>query len=319
MAQDEEAGHWLLKLQEGELTELEKRRFDRWLDNPVNRAAFADIESVWQQLEILHCDKKLGPPANTHKFVDRSAVFRRWGRLAASLMVAGLLSVGSLWVWDESRNTYTSVRGEQSRLSLEDGTIVTLNTDSRIRVRWRSNERIVDLQRGQVLFEVAPDVKRPFRVMTNRLTVTVIGTQFEVDRRKDWLSVAVIEGKVAVATSFGGLAGRTAPLTAGERALLFRDGEAVKVERVAVASIASWRAGLLDFDDTPLAEVIAEFNRYSRVRIVLSPSAPAGQPISGVFKSNDVGAFVSALRQIVPLRSRVLTDGTIELSTSGSR
>lgn len=241
--------------------------------------------------------------------------------IAATALLCGALAV---WGW----NTYTAVEtasyassvGQLRELRLSDGTRATLSGDSRIEVAMSRGERRIVLTRGEAFFEAAKDRQRPFVVDANTRRVVAVGTRFAVRRDGPDLRVVVTEGLVRLesASSQGQPPAPTALLPAGSSALATRSGVLVRAGTVAEAERAlDWRGGYLHFDDTPLAEAAAEFNRYSGRTLLMGDDATAALRIGGNFRWSNVDGFVRLLEQgfdvrverrgeIIVLHSRVL-------------
>lgn len=187
---------------------------------------------------------------------------------------------------------------------MADGSRVTLNTDSAVRVAVSDTERRVDLEQGEAFFDVARDPSRPFVVVAGAQRVVVLGTKFSVRRERDEIRVIVSEGRVRVERRGGaGAQIPTADLTAGSIAR--SDGEALRVQKTAPSEVErylSWREGFLVFQETPLADAVAEFNRYNAQKIVIEDAQLAGIPIDGNFRSNNVEAFIRLLENGFPVR-----------------
>lgn len=228
---------------------------------------------------------------------------RRWAgaALAATVLVAGALAA---WGW----NTYTAVEtasyasaaGQLRELRLSDGSRATLSGDTRIDVAMSRGERRIVLARGEAFFEVAKDRQRPFVVDADARRVVAVGTRFAVRRDGPDLRVVVTEGLVRLesASSQGQPPAPTALLPAGSSAHATRSGVLVRAGTVAEAERAlDWRSGFLHFDDTPLAEAAAEFNRYSGRTLLMGDDATATLRIGGNFRWSNVDGFVRLLEQ----------------------
>ena len=180
---------------------------------------------------------------------------------------------------------------------LADGSHVTLNTDSRIRVALEAKERRVDLDRGEAFFDVAKDPARPFIVQAGDKRVVAVGTQFSVRRDHNDIRVAVTEGKVRVED-----ASSPVVLTAGSVArtanteVLVHEAAGAEVEE-----LLSWRSGYVVFRDTALADAVAEFNRYNTRKIIIEDPAIAAIRIGGNFRSNNTDAFLWLLQSGFPV------------------
>jgi transmembrane sensor len=207
----------------------------------------------------------------------------RWlAGLAATLLI---ISFG-LWRLDGVR-TYSTDVGEQRTVRLEDGSILYLNTDSRARVQISAQMRQIDLLEGEVLFAVAHDPSRPFRVRTSGLIVQAVGTKFNVRLLpNDSTRVSVLEGRVKVARdeealsvppsqtpeSTAELPKLSRPPASAAAVTLLGSGEEASVaanKRIVSRKVAdidqtvSWRERRLIFRSERLENVAAELNRYS--------------------------------------------------------
>jgi transmembrane sensor len=178
---------------------------------------------------------------------------------------------------------------------LQDGSQVTLNTGSRLRVELTDSERRVELQQGEAFFEVAHDRARPFIVAAGSRRIVVLGTQFSVRRDGDKLDVAVTEGSVRLESD-----------AAGADALLLEAGQLASVDAhsgLSVAKLApaaaqrrlAWRLGDVDFDGESLAQAVAEINRHNQRHIVIDDPVLARRPVIGTFTANDPEAFATTV------------------------
>jgi transmembrane sensor len=221
--------------------------------------------------------------------------------LAAS--VAGVVGFVS-WQRMAASETYATGVGEQSTVPLSDGSVVTLNTSSQVKVRFSGSERRLEILQGQANFEVAKDPARPFIVSAGGGEVLALGTVFDVYHRADDIVVTLIEGRVAVVPDVPvGESGASVELvsangtpdeakqaelhvivlTAGEQVSYGPRGSTPVRTNVDLQQVSAWRSRKLVFADTPLSEAIAEGNRYSRVKIELRAPEFEDAKISGVF------------------------------------
>ena len=235
---------------------------------------------------------------------------QRWAALAAGALVAAL---GALfWYAHPGFHEFETATGEQRTFELEDGSVVSLNTHSRVAVRLGAHLREVRLLRGEALFHVAHDPSRPFRVFTEDAVVQAVGTQFDVYRRDDGTVVAVLEGRVNVTTpapapavSGGSVApveGRAAPRTAAVRSLgasqeaqVSHEGSVSIREVNNVSDTVAWRERRLIFRDQTLEQIVGEFNRYRAHPIRLEGSGVSERVYSGVFDADDADSLLQVL------------------------
>jgi transmembrane sensor len=197
-----------------------------------------------------------------------------------------------------AEKTYATAVGERERLTLADGSQIELNTDSQVRTEIAANQRKIWLDKGEVYFEVKHNEKKPFVVLVGDHRITDIGTKFVVRRDKNGFKVSVLEGVVQLDDS------RTAPkiLTKGEVAVASTNRtQIVRQTQQELTDAIGWQRGVLVFDHTSLAEVAAEFNRYSTTKIVIADPKTASLTIDGTFPSNNSRAFMRLAQAVLGL------------------
>ena len=326
-AQGEAAG-WLARELRG-LGAGERAAFQAWLAaSGVNRDAYRAVRAVWDGLEQAGEDPAL--QRFRAEACDHAPV-RRW-RLRRPLAAAAVI-LASVGGWasmtpsssgpdpvlpriaskgDSAVRTFRTAIGERRIVRLEDGSIVTLNTGSELRVAYARGQRALMLVAGQALFKVAKDKTRPFIVTAGDRRVIATGTAFDVriDRRQ--VRVALIEGRVRVAHRSA-----VAELEPGDQ-LVATIGGAATVGAGDITQLIGWREGRLIFSDTPLAAAVAEMNRYTVRPIRIVDPHIAGVRISGTFRSDDPLGFVAALTDYFPIEAAAGAEG-IRLNASRER
>jgi len=222
----------------------------------------------------------------------------RWAAAAAVLITIGVVvTVAYLQLRPPH---YETAIGEQRDVLLPDGSRITLNTDTAVTVRYADSARRIELERGEAVFSVKHDAKRPFDVAAGGALTRALGTEFNVDMRRDRISVSVIEGVVRV--SAVGNTGTGEPpsipaLTKGRTAEMRRDDGQIAEITADLNRINAWRARRLEFSDTPLPDALAEFNRYSTTHVVIGTPELQSVRVSGVFSIGDTEAFLFSLRE----------------------
>lgn len=329
-----EAADWYTRLRAPDVSELEATRFRAWLaGDPERRREFEAIDALWNDLAAIEDCPEVQRVRRQIAARRRPRQLRRPAQWAMAAMVLIAIS-GALFAWRQSSvNRFVTEIGEQRTVPLADGSVVMLNTDTELRLRYSDTTRGIDLVRGQASFEVAKDPVRPFVVRAGEVAVRAVGTVFDVYRTGDKVTVTLIEGKVAVThedeaadeNSFGGIdngaqasSGAASPaevvLAAGEQ--VSYASSAVSVERAIadVPRVTAWRKRRLDFSDTPLLEAIAEANRYSREQIILAAPALEDARISGVFEAGKNDLFAEGLQSYFRLELERTADDKIILS-----
>ena len=306
------AARWYADLQGADAGAPIWDAFRAWEQDPLNAAAFRDIEAALATLDRSSLARKVAAP------VRRPGRAGAWlGALAAALALAGL---AGLVLLDRAPAgapaaqvlAYETATGEYRQVRLEDGSAVDLNTASRIEVAYSGGERRIRLIRGQALFSVRPG-EAPFIVEASGTRTRALGTEFDVYLRPGGAEITLLEGVVSVMAT--GAAGQGVLLSPGEQ-LRVRGGVAGPVREVDVASAMSWRTGILQFTDVTLAEAAAELNRYSETRIVILDPDLAQERLSGAFRAGDQEQFVSALAMFLPVEI-TRTGSEIQVRPSG--
>lgn len=245
------------------------------------------------------------PPA---RIVTRSPQARRLsGAVLAAAVIVGW--VASFCVSGET--AYATLVGEQRSVRLDDGSSMDLNVDSHVRVDYTPTKRDVRLLGGEVLFNVQHDLARPFRVMTQRAVIQAQSTQFNIYHRAARTTISVIAGEVSVLLAKGN--GNSAnqdrqplapspgephglTLEAGQQVSIDPDGRLKKVEHVDISNAPLWQRRRLRFDNVPLADVVAELNRYNTTQIVVAGKNLCARPISGSFSADHPETLVHYLQ-----------------------
>jgi transmembrane sensor len=240
----------------------------------------------------------------------------RQRKLALSAAAALLFAVGGglYLAFAPKGERYATPVGGLASVPMPDGSNVTLNTDSQIRIALTDTERRVELGHGEAFFEVSKDPKRPFVVRAGDKRVIAVGTKFSVRREGDDIEIVVTEGKVRVEDGAAGQdsrVGGSAEVFLTPGSIARADDAGVLVQRRTLPEAEehlSWRTGWLMFRDLGLADAIAEFNRYSARKIVIQDPAIASLKIEGNFRATNVEAFVRLLESGFPVRAEVRAD-----------
>lgn len=290
-----EAADWLMRLSEGNVNDAERHAWERWrASSPAHSEAWARAELLLSKLQSL-------PPALAMPALDRPGNPERraaMGKLAALLALAPL-AWGSwrLNEWQQWTADYRAPVGERRDLTLNDGTLVTLNTDTAIDVYFDSHQRLLLLRRGEILIQTAADpspVPRPFKVQTEQGRMQALGTRFSVREETGHTRLAVMEGAVRI--ELKGLeekvvsAGQSSGFTAF----------AIDAVKPVDKSVLAWTRGMLMADNMRLADFVSELTRY-RNGVLRCDPAIANLRISGAFPINDTRRTLSMLAQTYPI------------------
>ncbi|WP_199032005.1 FecR family protein [Ralstonia sp. ASV6] len=236
-------------------------------------------------------------------------------RRRAPMVAAGIVALLGAVLWaDPAWHTqrYTTAAGERRHLTLPDGSDLTLATRTVAEVEWHLRSRQVRLVDGEALFDVAHSAWRPFVVRAGETTVRVVGTAFNVRRADPRVTVTVLRGRVHVEDA----SGDAMLLTARQAAESFNGTLTARAAPDPGAAIA-WKDGKLMFDRTPLAQAVADINRYRATPAVLTDPALGRLQISGVFDSARTDALLDLLPSILPVAIRREANDTVRIFARG--
>lgn len=291
------AAAWYARLHADDATPADRAAFGRWLSaEDAHDRAWHELVSATRVLDDARDDPALlAMIAATRD--DARAAPRRWWPMAAAAAV--LLSIGgtTALVLDRHATTaatevaavrYATPVGRSRDITLADGTLMTLDADSAVRVSAPGSSRRVAIDRGQAFFQVAHDAAHPFVVSAAGNSVTALGTQFAVRTASERVVVNLVEGSVRVDTP---VLGRTTTLVRGNTLTIGASG--LHLTRAGADIATGWRKGELTFDATPLGQVVAELNRYSAQRIELADARLANRVFSGVLKTDGGGTALA--------------------------
>ncbi|MHA7818867.1 MAG: FecR family protein [Erythrobacter sp.] len=209
------------------------------------------------------------------------------------------------------RSAYSTRIGEMAEFSLPDGSTIALNTASEVRVDFSANKRDLVLVRGEAVFTVAKDSDRPFTVAAGRNRVVALGTVFAVRKTgNEEAQVTLIEGRIRVDQGDRAEGSTSAQLVAGEQLRILPD-RSFTISKAEMARATSWRDGRLVFDQTPLREVLEEFNRYTNEKHVLRDQRLGGLLVNGTFRIESSEHFAATLEAGFPVSVRARSGGTI--------
>jgi transmembrane sensor len=338
----QEACEWFVEFRSGDLDDAGRRQFDLWArKSPEHLAAYLEIAAIWNEGSALDSDRKrdagtliaqaAADAANVVHLPDRSRAnvpptvpseTPSRLRIAASVAAVGVVVGTLIWYQRFRMPVYATTFGEERSITLEDGSVIDINSHSKITVRYSADERDVDLLEGQALFHVAKNPARPFFVNSAATQVRAIGTEFDVYQKLGGTVVTVVEGRVAVlsrsdtrtgeavgpheaAVPGGGAADARKPPIGGNPPIFLSAGEQVlvtplsmeKADHPNIAIATAWTQRQLEFESASLSDVAEEFNRYNQRQLVIEDPTLYDFHITGVFSSSDPASLVRFLRE----------------------
>ena len=289
------AAEWLERRDREDWSQDDQAKLDAWLADPAQRLAYLRLYAAWNYADRLAALRRSAAEQTVSR---KPANFLIVQIAAAALAVVLLGGLAARFIEQPKDRSYRTAIGARELVSFADGSKIELNTDTAIRTRMTTNQRIVWLDRGEAYFQVRHDPAHPFTVMIGDRRVTDLGTDFVVRRDDARLEVAVVRGSVRYDA-----AKETAMLTPGD--VVTASGGAMSETKKPVRQLLrqlSWRRGVLVFDNATLADAAEEFNRYNREKVIVTDPAAAALTIGGTFPAQDVSAFTDVVQDVLGLR-----------------
>lgn len=325
---EEEAARWAIDFEN--LSLVERAQFNRWLkERPENSVVFERMKREWRKLDAL---QDLATTTRDSKIADGAIRRRRWRRYTVPIAAAAAAAALSISVWVslpsgyEAR--YRTIFGQQQEIILPDKSAIRLNTNSALTIRYRADERLVKLERGEAHFTVTPAPSRPFSVFAREGRVRAIGTAFNVYLKDpNLIEVTVTEGAVEFVPKASSeivdetqssivAPDATSPNTivAGQKleyGETFRSVSNVDPEEI--ARKLAWQDGMLHFEGETLAEVIAEASRYTTTQIIIEDSEIAGLHVSGFIRAGDLAMLLDLIDSNEQVTVRRVSPGEVRI------
>ena len=317
----QEAAGWLAKHDRG-LTAEEQDEFFQWLAADARHGAwFARHRRGWTRLDGIRAWRP-GHSDEPNPDVLARPSRRRWARTLVAAAAVLAVAVG-MWSLVEQRSRsvsapLTEANGYERRM-FDDGSVAELNRGADIDVHFTAKERRIILKQGEAHFTVEKDQARPFVVRAHGVDFRAVGTAFNVRMEPAGVQLLVTEGIVEVAGGSKTSSGTPPLVAAGSRARIqFREtaGPSCEISPSTTADLQrlqAWQPQLLDFSSTPLAEVVAGFNRRNRVQLRLGDPSLGHIPIVASIRSDNIEGFVRLVATTARLKAEQRGDYEIVL------
>lgn len=303
----EVAAEWAVLLADDALDDGQQQALQHWLQADARHAeALAFAQRTWAALGSLPADKPsrrraLPVPPELARHPRRHARLRRWGAAAClALLLGGLGLNQSERLLLPLLADHRTASGEVRSLTLADGSEVTLDSASAIRLDYSAGQRRIELLAGAAIFQVAPQADRPFVVEASGGSTQALGTRFVVQRE-------------AGAGALVGVLEHAVQVTAADQQRRLQEGDSLRYDAAGLHDVAldlqratSWQRGLLVFDRQPLGQVIEQLNRYRPGYILVGNDAIAQREVSGVFRLDALDDALATLTREMHLQRREL-------------
>jgi transmembrane sensor len=367
-----EAADWFARLQAGKMERAERQQFVEWLrESHIHVTEMLRIAQIHGDLKEFPYWARIstGPKTPGDNIVPLSAESNvsqvrgegadpRSGRVETRRMprmvmfavaASAALVVATALVLPRIRGQIIDTeRGERREVTLSDGSVLQVDPETRLRIKYGDRAREVFLERGRAVFHVAKNAQRPFLVQADGTTVRAVGTAFGVEQQRQGIVVTVAEGKVAVisagvaspqpslTTPLPPVAGELPMVNKRQRPSIHEDGGAVFLtsnQQVTVTNggtaepireidsqrALAWAEGRLIFQNDELSKAVAEFNHYNRVQLAVTDPGLAAKPVSGVFNAADPEAFIAFLQSVTAVEVNRDGDESIAIGPAQHR
>jgi transmembrane sensor len=305
------------------------QNWQRWMaEDPRHSQAFRELEKLWEDFDALPAQPHATPAELTADRYDGSLpvsawrrqqipIFRGWnhpGRWAwAAVMLLTLTCIGFGGVLAprltsalSDGKTFDTAVGQNATVRLSDGSEVQLGGHTRLRVSLTAHLRQIDLLSGEAFFVVAKDPARPFTVRAGNATVTAVGTEFNVRRSDDRVTVSVLEGRVLIQPmapllpiawlSPSRAVGSAKPLASGQRSTVTGHGTESIQSVSDTSSAVAWSQGRLAFEAEPLRYVVQDVNRYTDKPILIADDRTADLQVTGTVAESNILGWINSLQ-----------------------
>lgn len=311
-----EASDWLMLMQNPNHSEEQLNEWLRWIDaDPANFAEYERLQRDWKDLDALKDEALDARPLRSQArlFKTRAvwAVAAGFGAVALSFAAFHYYRPP---VSEPPQQVAATVINRAA--TLPDGSKMILGAQSRVNMDFNGPMRQLDLSSGEAYFKVRHDKARPFVVQAGEVSVTAIGTAFDVRREQDEVTITVEEGIVEVTSRGPGKQSTTWRAEAGYQVTYSNKKRTASIASVNPAAELAWRNGELAYVREPLGSVIDDLNRYSTRKIVVEDAQVAQLRFTGTAFASSLDDWLAGIERAYPISTRRAANGDVILSSA---
>lgn len=296
---------WFVRLQDMPMESPERSGFEAWLmSSPLHQEAYAEVSGVWEKLDSTSQLEQLAGALKSKNKSSRISKIKAVS-VSLSLIVTVFLGTFLLYLW-QSQPTMQMIAsaelGHPQTEILEDGSKLTINANTQLEITYYHNKRLVKLNSGEAIFEVAKNADRPFIVESDHARVTVLGTRFAVNKLNTFVRISVDHGRVKVekTSTDNNATTQDIVLSNGEVAEVDSGLAPHKVNRPA-SDAFSFERGLITFTNANMQEISETLSRYRQQPIQVKDGQQINARITAVIKSRNVEKFLVKLPDMAPV------------------
>ena len=315
---EQEAARWFLAMKQPDISHNEKRQFTDWLKADANnQSEYFRLRRVWQALPTALIQSTAAEPRLTKTSVQsispaesivalipaaqqkNTGIFRLWHYATAACLCLALL-ITQPWSMSVTAEHYANQAGKTKLITLNDGSTIKLNNDSKIIVAYSNKQRLINLVKGEAYFTVAKAVNRPFIVKHNNYQFKALGTEFLLRAAKS-LKLIVTEHSVAVSDDNGRniIIEQASGLEIGTGTR--KENSWQRLSNNNIEQLLAWRKQQLIFNKQPLKEVLIELERYMQGSIHLSNASLANESVTGIFNLDKPEDILQLITEVLGL------------------
>lgn len=291
-----------------------------WIElSAEHQKSYSELKNRWVVSTIADSELVETPPfifPKTKKLHSNSKFPGSWINYAAVFALAFFLGSLSLYFVNKNRHADLSLQynllevpyGEQSQITLYDGTKVWLNSGTTFRYPVSFSDKLREVyMEGEAFFEVAKNAEQPFVVNAGQLKIQVLGTRFNVCAYPDdqQFSATLDEGSVMAINISNG---KTLRLNPGEQVILDRETNLMNHISVDTALYTSWKENMLKFEDAPFEEVIKKMERWYDVKIKVDPSINTKERYTMTIKTESLREMLQLIAKTTKIKYEIKLD-----------
>ncbi|MGZ8252632.1 MAG: FecR family protein [Methylophilaceae bacterium] len=304
---------WFMRLQQMDAEHPDRSRFEAWLmADPSHQQAYAEVEQLWQKLDSTSQVKQLSSAMDKMQATQSRRKFKAVAT-AFSIMIALTASLLGYRYWQTQpvmEMVATVGIGDIKSQQLEDGSKLTLNANTDVEITYYRHQRVIKLKRGEAIFDVAPDVDRPFIVDSGHAKVTVLGTRFAVNKFSTFVRVSVDHGRVRVEPQDGSANAQPSVLLVNGEVVEVKAGEAPKRIARPAEDAFSFEDNVIVFKDAGFDEIAETLSRYRAPSVVSKMDSAQKGHITAVIQKRNVEKFLRDLPGLAAVKVINETDQT---------
>jgi ferric-dicitrate binding protein FerR (iron transport regulator) len=324
----------LLHIITGEANLEEKEEFYSSLgDSKAEEELFYEVKSLWLRSNLLKRNAdidfefdelwgKIKRPVKNNKIFIAKRILQYAAFLLFILSIGGILgffisknnignisSLGDVKVQHTLTQEISTVFGTRSKFQLPDGSIVHLNSGSRLvfPIEFCGNSRKVELI-GEAFFEVKPDSNKPFIVKAKAINIKVLGTSFNLKAypESNMISTTLIHGKVVLESESAGIVSQLAELKPSDRAVYMSDNKTIQLSKEEdLDKYIAWKDGKLVFFNDPIDEVAEKLGIWYNVTVKIGNVGLEKYRFTATFTDEPIEQVLDLLSKSSPIKYQI--------------